>query len=392
MRPKTLSASSVHVAELCLSRWKHEIYDHPARVPNQAALLGTAVHGALEQYVREVYLEKRTTGSWTLLRALYMSSFLTVFGSGDEDSPAYRDGLDLLKRWFERTPPELEKQDVEVLSVENKLTFDLPTSVGKIPFTYIMDRLDRLGPNEYRVVDYKSSFWAVSHDELKKKIQPRVYAVAAHLMYPDAERIWVEFDMLRHERVGRVFSKEDNRATWNALKASAERILATPEDDAPETINPECRFCIRVGTCESVASNTAAGGVVDMPIEEAIDRYTKLQLQSAAIRSAMSTLEGVISADAKGNNWTEKEGHEASARFSVTRRRAVDAERVMHIVPPAVWAKYGSSSITLKDFDHLMADPALKPEAKAALRGMVEMRVTAPALKVKPKEDTVDEL
>lgn len=365
------------------------MFDKPARISNSAAMLGTAVHGALERYVRDVYIDMKEKPDANLLRIYLVVSFMDTFGHADEHDPLFVEATEMCDRWFARMGDELSK--ITVLSVEDKQFFDLKTSAGTIRFNYIFDRLDELEEGVYRVVDYKSSVWNVTNDELKKKIQARVYGLAVNMMFPNAKRIWVQFDMLRHERVGVTFLPEENRATYRYLKGVAERIIATDEDDAPETLNPECRFCVRVASCSSVASNTTAGGHLLMPLPKMVDHYARLRAQRDALNEALKRLEGVINEEAKEGNWREAEGVEARIRYTTRRVRAVDADRVSRMVPKSVWDKYGSSSITLKDFDMMLKDPALSPQDKAALRGMIVQKVSAPSLKAEFKNAEDDD-
>jgi RecB family exonuclease len=382
--PKTLSASSVNTAELCLARWAAEMLDRSARLSNDAAKLGSSVHGGLEQFVKAVFIDKVMAPTFNNLRMFYMASFGEEFGWIDQQSELYLDGLDLLETWFKRID---EFQEFKVISCEMKETFPLGTTAGEIPFTYIFDRLDQMPDGTIRVVDYKTSRWNVTADELREKIQARAYGVAAQLKFPEAKRIWVQFEMLRHGApVGVMFTKEQNRNSYRYLRAAAERIIKTPRDDAPETLNSECKFCIRVGTCESVVSNTLAGGIVGMNLKDQIDRYALLDAQRSAVLSALSQLEGAITTQAKKEDWHENEGELARIRFKASRRRYVDSDMVAHIVPHEIWVKYGSQSITLRNFEAMIKDPVLNDSQRAQLRGMVNEGWSEPKLKVEMKK------
>jgi hypothetical protein len=382
--PKTLSATSVNTAELCLARWAAEMFDRPARVSNSAASLGSSVHGGLEQFVKTCFIEKTMQPTFDNLRMFYMVSFGEQFGWIDQQNELYLDGLQLLEDWFKRID-EFEK--FQVISCEVKETFPLKTSAGEIPFTYIFDRLDLMPDGTVRVVDYKTSRWNVTADELREKVQARAYGVAAQVKFPEAKRVWVQFEMLRHGApVGVMFTKEQNRNSYRYLRAAAERIIRTPRDDAPETLNSECKFCIRVGTCESVASNTLAGGIVGMDLKDQIDRYALLDAQRSAVASALSQLEGAITTQAKEEGWHENEGEVARVRFKASRRRYVDGDMVAHIVPHEIWVKYGSQDITLKNFEAMIKDPTLNDSQRAQLRGMINTGWGEPKLKVEMKK------
>jgi hypothetical protein len=191
LKPKTLSASALHVAENCLARYHAEHGLYGKSVSGDAALLGSSVHGALEWYVIKCYIEKVNQPSLDLLVAAYQASFMKTFGTSDMDSPEFQDGLEMIRRWHKRT----EFEGFEVLSCEVKENFEVPfPDKTTVQLNYIFDRLDKTGPNSYRVVDYKSQRWALNPQDLDTKIQARIYALAVQIKYPEAEEIWVVFD------------------------------------------------------------------------------------------------------------------------------------------------------------------------------------------------------
>jgi hypothetical protein len=259
MIPKSLSATALTVWESCPARYVAESFKKAPEVSGVYADLGSACHGALEMYVREVYVERTARPDVDRLIEYFDYDFgdrFGVVGSGD----LYNDGVAMMRNWFTRS--NILDDGRTIVSLETKDHFDINTSAGVIPFNYIFDRLDLHEDGSVEVVDYKSIRFRLSPEGLKDKIQARAYAVAAQLLYPDAPRVWVTFDLLRYDPVGIVFSREENLATWRFIKRRANEIIATSEVDAPETVNAECRFCIRKQVCESILAHEDVGGVL----------------------------------------------------------------------------------------------------------------------------------
>ena len=389
MIPRTLSATSVNVATNCLSRWAAEFFVRASREGSSSASLGTTVHNAFEDYVKVVYIEKKKSPNFGLLKMLYVYHFGETFGHIDEASPEFQDGLVMIQAWFDRS--EEAFLGAEVLSCEVKETFPLKTSVGEIPFTYIFDRFDKLNDEHYRVVDYKSSFWNVTSADLENKIQARVYALAVQIKYPHLKKVHVEFDMLRHQRVGRFFTKAENARTYRWLQAAAERIIKTEPEDAKETLNPECRFCIKVTTCEAVASNAAAKGILSLDLDGQIDRFALLTAQKAAIETAIGKLEEQITLAAKADEWFERETEDTKIAFKTQRRKYVDSDMVAQMLPDELWRRYSATKITMTNFNQLLSDPAVDDALRARLRGMVHQGFSEPKLKAEFKKGIEDE-
>lgn len=367
-----------------MARWTAQYHKRAPGFQNQAATLGTTVHAALEFYVRAVYIERSAEASLTFLLELFEIHYSINFGS--DHGEAYAAGVKMLKDWFARN----DLSDRTVLSVEQKLSFDVPSSEGVIKFNYIIDRLDELEPGVYEVVDYKSSAWALQPNDLDGKIQARIYALAIQIQFPEAKRIYVTFDMLRHQSVSRVFSREQNIATWRKIKSLTERIIATDEDNPEYTLNTECNFCPIKATCPQVLKNADNGGIFSLTFDEMIDRHAELDAQGKAIRAALAELETVITDTAKANDITEYETDTSRMFFKMSRRRTVDADRVEEIIGPEMFGYFGGRSMTLKSFDQLVADPTLTPEQLKQLENVVQVRTGTASLAVAPRNEEDD--
>ena len=385
MIPKTLSATSMGVAELCLARWEAEMFHRGKGIQNTAASLGSAVHGALEMFVLNCVNDNKFPATEKQLLEFFKMSYASTFGSMDFDTLDYADGVDMLKRWIKRT----DFSTFTVLSAEVKESFPIQTSVGHIPFNYIWDRYDLIKPGEYRVVDYKTNRWGINPADLKKKIQARAYAVAAQIKLKGqpVDRIWVEFDMLRHEGpVGTVFTFEENVAMWNFMKGTAERIIATPEGSAPETLNPECNFCVRKVRCGALRKNLIVGGIGSVAsASDAVDLRAALSYQGKAIESALKELDTIILAEAKKRDIASFESEMNELTINVSSRRSVDGDRLSLIIGDALFNKYGGKSITMANFDKLLKGTELTDEQKAQVRGLVYSNKGEPRVNSKPK-------
>lgn len=390
MIPKSFSASALQVAQTCMARYKAENVDRAARPANAAADLGTAVHAALEWYVKAVYIDKTKPASLQALLMLYRMQFMVIFDTVDpEGHDWYAEGADMLKVWFART----DFSNRRVVSCEIKTNFMIPTTAGKIPFNYIWDRFDELldRPNEYEVVDYKTIRRALSPDDLRKKIQARFYGLAAQIEYPNAERIWVRFDLLRHDSVATVFTRDDNKATWAFAKKLTQKIIDTADDDIAETLNPECHFCVRAAACETLRSNVLGGGIWSLTTtDERINARAALEFQRKGIDAVMADLDELILEDIANADVTELASDKYIAKAVQSFRRSVDAERVEHLVGADLFNKYGGISLTMAGFNKLLKDKTVDPALKKQLEGLVYRKVGDLGIKIDSK-NPIDE-
>lgn len=379
MIPLSLSASSLANAETCLARWKAENFDRVPAMQNRAADTGTAVHGALEMFVKMVFLEKRAEWSnLALLLDLYKLSYVDTFQSAELETSEFEDGLELVKVWYNRTTWD----DVTVMSVEVKENFPIKTSIGEIPFNYIWDRADMLGPHEYRVVDYKTIRAFISPEQLKKKIQPRAYALAAQIKWPHAERIWVEYDLLRHSSVGAVFTKDDNALMWRYLKRAAERIIAADEHNTPETLNPECKFCVRKIACDTLNRAIRGGSVFSLTPDQAAKRKLQITSQIKALEYIEAELDTVLLKEAEQNDVFEWVTDDVKVEITASRRRQINSNAVANIVGSDLAKKYGN--FTLGNVDKMLKDDTLSLEQRAEIKKLIGYKYGEPTAKVTP--------
>lgn len=391
MIPKSLSATALHVAELCPARYKAEHIDRAGRVGTSAASTGTAVHGALEMFVKACYLDKTQEPTAQLLADLYRMSYMTTFGTSDCETEEFWDGGEMLNKWINRTSFE----GIQVLSCEVKENFPVPTSLGEIPFNYIWDRFDRTGEREVKVVDYKTNRWSITPQDLKKKVQARCYGVAAAIkaktMGFEVDKIWVEFDLLRHDPVGIVFTREENAATWKFIKDAAQKIIDTPDDEAPEVLNGECLFCLRKQTCKAITSNIASGGIFGLNLDMAVDRRATLENQKKAITKALEELDAFIETECREKDIFEYETDMNKLFFTARTTRQVDGERVEKVVGPEVFQRYGGLSITMGQYDKMMKDPSIPEEQKRQLKALVYKNTGEIKVKTEPRSPIDDE-
>jgi len=402
MELKKLSASAVHSADGCLARFQAQSENgYGGEIKNTAAMTGTAVHGALEEYVKNCIMKKVYPADMATLTILYQISFATTFSTSDRSRSEYADGLELCAQWFLRSTDPLKTEqwdEFEVLSTETKHFFNIPTSVGDIPFNYIFDRMDKMtqiGPHVYRVVDYKTNRAPESVESLHEKIQARCYALAAQIQFPDAEKVYVSFDMLRNGGlVETSFNRADNEETWNFLYDTAERIIAEPVVDkdgnriwAPETLNKECNFCVRKSTCSELLKNQNMGGVFSaQSLDELTDLRALLKIQSDATKAAVEEIDKILKSMMENEDILDVQTDNVALSLKSSNYRTVDSERVFDILGEQLFSFYGGFNMTIGKVDNILKGDLASPEQKEAIKAIIRKSPGAPRVDTKLKK------
>lgn len=384
MEPKTLSASAASMFETCEARYKASYTDRASDIQNNAANLGSACHEALELWVNTGQYKAPWPDIMAREKAMnviWNSVYYDYFSTPE----FFEDGWEMLRHWLQRE----DWEGRAVISTEQKNSFMIPTSRGDLQFNYIIDRMDQLYDGSIDVVDYKSVRRPITHEQMSVMIQPRAYAVAAMIEYPEAPEIWVTYDLLRYNTVSVKFTRDDCVKTWKYLRALAERIYSS--DGSQETLNPECRFCVRKQSCETLKSNVNAGGVMSLgTLEDVSDQLAVLTYQKSGIDQAITELQeqGLIMAEAEGVHAWETET--TVAKITASGRRSLDNNRAAQILGPDIMSRYGK--IGVGDLDTILKEETnLTDSQKSQLKQLVKKKFGTPRIDVKPKSPFEEE-
>lgn len=382
MIPTSVSASSLELADKCLASYAASSFNRAAGFGNDPAKLGTCLHEALETYTNPSFM---STGMWDLefLLTLFQAAYFKHFGP-DTTSEWYQQGMQILTGWHNRPYQKAEIHDTKILSREVKESFPVPFtwqgSSGSVPCNYIIDRLDEIGDEEYRVVDYKSQRSPWGPEEMYGKIQPRIYALATQIKYPGAKSICVQYDYLRYEPQAVFFSRDDNVVTWKWLKQAVQRIVDTDEATAPETLNDGCRYCIRKLSCNALKSNLSVGGVFAYDIESLADRFGEMVSQLDAMKSALDIVEHELLTHSQQSGQMEWFTDRSKVKVYIKKTRRVNYQTLSKIVPAEVLAEY--PRVNLNDLDKIRADSRLTDIQRSLLATAVDTTYGEPSIKV----------
>lgn len=337
-----------------------------------AADLGSACHQTLEWLV-DRGLHK--TPDKKMLLKLFDEAYWTLFA----DRSRYDEGQAIMSKWFDRAADELSRRNI--LSTELKEHFTLNVAGEEVDVTYIWDRCDEHADGSIEVIDYKSWMIPKQPEDMKKLIQPRMYALAAAIKYKDRPAYWVTYDQLRYDDVGIRFTREDNIETWKYLQALYARILA--DDGTTEHLNPECRWCIRAAVCDSLTRHAAVGGPLSFTdLHAAADRRADLEAAMGALKVQVQNLDDFILAKCEEEDIIEFSTEKTEVKVSISSRREIDTERAAHLLPADMVARYAKLPITA--VDKLLKEGGLDSATQSAIKQLIRKKTTAPSVKTKP--------
>lgn len=374
MKPATGSASAFLVFEGCEARF-HDTYVIRAHdLSGSAANLGTACHGALERWVKLGWHFPQQP--FVKLIELFDEEYAKLFA----DNSRRAEGRKIMENWYKRSGDDYWEGRT-VLTTEEKKFFTIKAPWNpEYPINYILDRLD-MKNGEPEVVDYKSVAMPVQPEELKGRIQPRLYALATQIEFPEALGIWVTYDLLRYDCVSVRFTREDNAATWRYLKELVKRIHLS--DGTTETLNPECRWCIRKLVCEELRTHQSVGGPMAITdLATAIDMRAKIDHQLGGLHNLMTELDDYILAECEEQEILDTKTSLTEMKVSVTGKREVDSERIAPILGPEIMSRYGK--INVGTLDTILETEDLSDSQKSQIKMLVRRKMNKPSIKTKP--------
>jgi hypothetical protein len=381
VKPKSVSATSLQVAELCLARYEEEYINYARGIQGNAANVGIVCHGAFEDFLRAVYIKKTHGWDEEYFWTCFHKHSDDVLGP-DRSSDLYLDARDLCEKWFNRSSTKEELDAVKILSLESKNNFLLKTTQGDIPVNYIMDRFEQIGENEYRVVDYKSNRVPLTSNQLRRKLQARLYALMTQIKYPKAEKIWVRFEFLRHGSVETLFTRDDNVVMYRELQRRVEGILEAPSGmyRGKETLNSECGYCVRKSSCKTLISHVNAGGVLGKTPDELVEVYAALAAQQKAQGILKEEIETALLEDAVQNDLLEFETKDGSlVTVQAKMRRSVDND-LAALAMGNLAGQFQKFSVT--DVDKILKQKLLPPGQAELLKQAIKKNISEPTIKI----------
>lgn len=389
MEPESFSASAAAVFETCEARYKAESYEKTPDLQGEHSGLGTACHGALQRWVElGWYLDP--TKTIANLEVLFADEYYKIFSEPDK----YEEGMKMMKKWLDENN---DWNGRRIISTELKEHFLLPFtkpdgSTGTIRFTYIWDRCDEVVVDrdpvvlDLEVIDYKSFSRPLSKDDMRKKIQTRAYGLAAAIKFKGTpyRRIWVIFDLLRYGKVEVCYTREELEATYRYLQALATRIYES--DGTKETLNPECKWCVRKNVCGTFQKHLKGGGklgaIDNKPLDQLIDERADMDALMGGIKDMLTLYDDAIMEELERLNVTDMRTSVTQVEIGSSNRREVESWMVRKIIGDERYAEMGS--ITVGAVDKLLKDPSISLAQKDQLRSAISKKRGRPFLKTKP--------
>lgn len=233
-----MSATRMNTFLSC--KWKYwcNYVLHLPKKPNVSFKLGIAVHESLA-VGGEIWRDNENFTKEDIVRVKDMYNRIAA-REGIADTNTYNEGLQMVM---------LRMKDMangKILTVEDN--FRVATDDGVV-LIGAMDKVEELDEDTILVVDYKTSKYFETSDELKSNIQLSVYDIVAHIKYPAYKRIILSLDYLRGDPVYTYRTEEERTNFTNYMLAIYKEMINLTQDKAIPMLNDMCNWCDFTDNC-----------------------------------------------------------------------------------------------------------------------------------------------
>ena len=252
---RKFSVSSIDTFYKCPKKYSYRYIEKPDVPKNKWTFteFGSCAHRILELFHEHLINHDTPESDYSSLMKRCFISGVREFDANILEEPVWtpdgdKPGFEYLKEVIQNYLDLLKRDGTpDVVGVEVPYNFKLKLESEEIVTVRgIIDRIDRVSPGEYRVVDYKTS----KNEKYLKSFQLLVYAEAIRRVYPDAKIIHGSFMLLKHKCKMKswTFSFSEIDDCVSHLKKSASLIEA--EKRWVKKPSALCRWCDYVSICQ----------------------------------------------------------------------------------------------------------------------------------------------
>lgn len=235
MKPRNLSASSAKTYLQCALKYYFRYEDKkPRQGKTDALAFGIAIHEAMEK-AHELVSERGGAPDAQVYKEVLETFTRSATENNLSDLKRYEEGREMITHRLDNINPE-EK----ILGLE--LGFELKTDNGT-PFVGSIDKLVELDEETAIVVDYKTSYVALTQEEADYDIQMSMYDLAVSMLYPQYKTIVLVLDYTRMGQVLTHRSQEQRNDFINFIDALYQTIINQDGKDVKPNLNRYCGWC-----------------------------------------------------------------------------------------------------------------------------------------------------
>lgn len=353
MKVPYLSASRLKMATDCSLYYEYH-YDAPSKeiaavkrkaqhpAGMQAALLGTCVHNALEEWRRpDPKTGKTPKPKWPRLKALYEE-----MATKDPLTPEmYQDGINMLRRWFDRRGSD----PVRVVAVEQAIGQHRAPYRFKRHGTPVFGFVDLIIEHKSGVIeliDYKTQRAPMTQAEADSNIQAGIYLLYARERWPDREIIFT-FDLTRYGCVTTTKTDVELDVFEDWLESQYKWLSGLEKGVA--TLGDSCKYCPFADYCpvahELIDDDLwdVVGGAEWQSDDEMLEQLEKIKAAQGLLNRQRKKIENRVKQEIFNPGMMPDDCQMETEQFKVSwtssERREYLPSELQRVMPPRVFTQ-----------------------------------------------------
>lgn len=381
MQLKALSATGIKDYLQCALKIVFRYNRDIARMSNDHAKIGIAVHEALEQFTLRM-LAKQSFPDPTDYEFAVTTFMNKATEEGLENMGFYTDGRRMVTEFVDRFDPS-----EEVLAVEEKFRLETPDG---IPIVGAMDKVVKINDDTIAIIDYKTARNALTPYELRDDIQLSMYDLAASIIWPEYSNRLLFLEYVRiDKKVSTYRTTEEREAFGEFLKSVWLQIAKMDEREVKGKINRLCGWCDYKEYCDQYAdfmdsAEFAMPSLANMTDGEFLEHWDKVSEHKSVLEARQRELKMMASERAHRGEEFRAEGREL---YSTQQARTnYNVEDVVPLIPEE--DLFSVLTVNKTRLDRYSKED---PDLKNKLAKVASVSYNAPVFKTRAvKEEYVD--
>lgn len=183
----------------------------------------------------------------------------------------------------------------KILGLE--LPFELYLTNG-VPVKGIIDRIDEISDEEIEIIDYKTSKYSLTEQELRYDLQLGLYDIVTRLLFPKYKKVKLTLNYLHYGKVS-IYKTDDEREKLEAYVGTLyDKIVQSLKNPNPETMQPRvnslCSFCEYKAICPEFQKIISKEAVNPEEFKGLISKSSNLVVKEERLNELISNIKAKI--------------------------------------------------------------------------------------------------
>lgn len=321
-----ISYSSLETYIQCPQKFKFQQIDRIKTPKSKQTVFGTIIHSTLK------FLHSNRTVIPVFPQVLdhYKNIWnKDIFNDPEEQEIYFEQGQALLKNYYDNN--NLTALHVVDLETHFEVPFENHTLTG------IIDRIDKIGQDQYEIIDYKTSKSLPSQEDVDKNLQLSLYRLGITNRWPNLklDQVTLSLYFLKH---GIKISTTRNEDDLEATKAKISNVVSNIEAKRFEPIPSKlCDYCDYRNICPIWRHKTLSkelGIESEEKLRETIKEFFELKNKIRQESQRLEELKILINQYCDKNNIERVFSDQGYITRTVQKRYSYDFNKIKTILEP----------------------------------------------------------